>query len=77
MESDQVAAIYMSIIMQILRCKKMTFSIKDVRPNLQFTVDLVIFTEEMLIRKLHFLYRVSRHFVELHHADYHVSFMFE
>ena len=37
MQSDQVAAIYMSIIMQILRYKKMTFSIKDVRPNLQFT----------------------------------------
>ena len=37
MQSDQVAAIYMSIIMQIFRCKKMTFSIKDVRPNPQFT----------------------------------------
>ena len=40
-------------------CTKMKFSIKDFfrkcKPNLQFPVDVVTFTEEILYGKFHFL----------------------
>ena len=46
------------IIVPNFNCTKMKLSIKIslvIRPNLQFPVDMVTFTEEMFNRKLHFL----------------------